>query len=88
MTPTKLVVDLIGWLGATLLLLAYALVSFKKLTGDSRPYQILNGLGGCGLIVNTWYYHSYPSSFVNFVWILIAIAALLRAGKASAAAGS
>lgn len=84
----KLVVDLIGWLGAALLLVAYALVSFKRLHGDSVPYQVLNGMGGCGLIVNTWYYHSYPSSFVNFVWILIAIAALLRAGKVSAPAGS
>jgi len=38
-------VDAIGWLGVASLLAAYALVSTKKLEGDSIAYQLLN-LGG------------------------------------------
>ena len=74
----KLSVDLIGWLGAVLLLLAYALVSFKKLRVDGGHYQLLNAVGSCFLIVNTVYYRAYPSSFVNVIWILIAIVALIK----------
>jgi hypothetical protein len=75
----KLTVDLIGWIGASLLLLAYGLVSFKKLQADSGRYQLLNALGSCCLMVNTAYYRAYPSSVVNVIWILIAIAALMKA---------
>jgi hypothetical protein len=74
----KITVDLIGWLGAGLLLLAYAMVSFRKLRVDGGSYQLLNALGSCCLIVNTVYYRAYPSSFVNVIWILIAIVALIK----------
>ena len=75
---TKLLIDLLGWSGALLLLGAYACVSFKRLRADSVAYQIVNGLGSLFLIVNTVYYHAFPSAFVNLVWICIAIAAGIR----------
>jgi energy-converting hydrogenase Eha subunit B len=78
---TKLVVDLVGWMGAGLLLTAYAMVSFKKLCPDSGYYQLLNAIGSCCLIVNTMYYRAYPSAFVNVIWILIAILASIRARR-------
>ena len=37
--------DAIGWTGAAALLVAYAMVSSKKLEGDSIPYQFLNVVG-------------------------------------------
>ncbi len=75
---TKLMIDAAGWLGAGLLLIAYGLVSFRRMRADSASYQALNGLGSLGLIVNTFYYHAYPSTFVNVVWITIAVAAGVR----------
>jgi len=75
---TKLLVDGIGWLGAAVLLLAYALVSFKKMKPDSGYYQLMNAGGSAFLIVNTLYYRAIPSAFVNLIWIFIAIAAYLR----------
>jgi hypothetical protein len=74
----KVAVDIVGWLGAGLLLLAYGLVSFQKLRADSGYYQLLNAAGSCFLIVNTAYYHAYPSAFVNLIWIIIAILASYR----------
>ena len=35
----KTLIDLIGWLGALLLLAAYAAVSFRKLHADSMAYR-------------------------------------------------
>ncbi len=65
--------DAIGWSGAAALLVAYAMISFKKLEGDSTVYQLLNIVGSLLLAVNTISYGAYPSSFVNMIWIGIAV---------------
>jgi len=65
--------DVIGWAGAAALLVAYAMVSSKKFEGDSIPYQFLNVVGSLLLAVNAISYGAYPSSFVNMIWIGIAV---------------
>ncbi|HZQ69858.1 MAG TPA: hypothetical protein VFA68_15145 [Terriglobales bacterium] len=75
---TKVAIDLIGWMGALLLLGAYGCVSFRKLGAESLIYQLANALGSCCLILNTLYYRAFPSAFVNVVWIAIAIVAGFR----------
>ena len=70
---SNLIINLIGWTGAALLLVAYALVSLKKYEGTSIAYQALNIVGSALLIVNTIHYGAYPSAFVNVVWIAIAL---------------
>ena len=39
-------VDLLGWVGAVLLLAAYGLVSARRLEGDALAYQLPNLAGG------------------------------------------
>jgi hypothetical protein len=65
--------DAIGWVGAVALLIAYALVSFKRLEGDSATFQFLNISGSILLAANTIFYGSYPSTFVNLIWAGIAV---------------
>jgi len=65
--------DAIGWVGAAALLIAYAMVSHKKLEGDSATYQLLNISGSLLLAANTIFYGSYPSTFVNLIWAGIAV---------------
>jgi drug/metabolite transporter (DMT)-like permease len=65
--------DAIGWAGAAALLVAYAMVSSKKLEGDSTTYQVLNIAGSLFLAANTIFYRAYPSSFVNLIWMGIAL---------------
>jgi hypothetical protein len=69
----QLLIDLLGWTGAVCLLLAYFLVSRKKLVGDSLNYQLLNLAGGALLTINSLYYGAFPSVAVNVVWIGIAL---------------
>ncbi len=35
-------IDVLGWMGALLILLAYALISSKQVEGNSLSYQMLN----------------------------------------------
>lgn len=72
-------VDIVGWIGAIALLVAYALVSARRVEGDSTSYQSLNLVGSILLIVNTVYYRAYPSAFLNLVWGAIAVYAIGKA---------
>jgi quinol-cytochrome oxidoreductase complex cytochrome b subunit len=74
----NILIDVAGWVGAVVLLLAYGLVSTRKTEGDSALYQLLNLAGSALLMMNSFYYGAYPSSGVNIVWIGIAIFALTR----------
>ena len=76
-----LIIDIIGWLGSILVVAAYALNIYGKLSSESTPYYALNISGSAGLIVNTLYHHAIPSMVVNVVWIGIALVALLKRSK-------
>ena len=65
--------DAVGWLGAAALLVAYAMVSSRKMEADSASYQVLNIVGSILLVANTIFYRAYPSSFVNLIWAGIAV---------------
>ena len=82
----NLAVIIIGWAGAVAVLIAYFMVSTKRLRGESLAYQLLNLAGGGCLIVNTVYRGAYPSSFVNVVWVGIALYAIAQARRARDAA--
>ncbi len=43
--PMNSLIDIAGWAGAVIVLIAYTLVSTKKLTGTSFTYQFLNVIG-------------------------------------------
>ena len=75
--------DAIGWTGAALLLVAYAMVSSKKLEVDSTAYQLLNIIGSVFLVANTIFYRAYPSSFVNVIWAGIAIFSIMTRRRLS-----
>jgi hypothetical protein len=78
----NLMIDAIGWVGAGLLLIAYGAVSSGRLGAKSRSYQVLNMIGSIFLIVNTAYYQAFPSTFVNLIWIAIAVMSLFSIQRA------
>jgi len=72
------IIDILGWTGTILYLLAYALISLKKVEGDSLLYQGINIAAGALLIANTFYWRAYPSLGLNVAWIGIAVYTLGR----------
>jgi hypothetical protein len=79
--PTNRLIDLLGWGGAAAVLVAYGLVSAGRLSGRSGVYQLLNAGGSVLLMINTYYYRAYPSTFVNVLWLGIAAYALWAGNK-------
>ena len=74
----KLAIEVVGWIGASLIVAAYALLSAGKLQGDSRAYHWMNILGAIGFVVNSGWNGAYPSAALNVVWLGIGGYALLK----------
>ncbi len=75
---TKLLVNILGWTGSILYLLAYALVSTKKTEGDSILYQGMNIFAGILLVVYTLSLGAYATTGLNTVWIAVGLYTLGR----------
>ena len=78
----NLLIDIVGWAGVLSLLAAYALVSMKKVEGDSAVYQLLNLAGSAFLILNSFHYKAFPSVGVNIAWVGIAVYTMVRRNRA------
>ena len=81
MTLLDLAIEVAGWTGAALILIAYLLLSMGKLTGQSTVYQWMNVVGAAGFTVNGWWHGALPSAALNVIWMLIGGVALWRIGQ-------
>ena len=74
----ELLIDIIGWIGSVAVIAAYGLNSYQKIKSDSYLFLILNLVGGIFLIIYTYYLKTYASTFINVVWVIVAIPALIK----------
>ena len=78
MSNLDLAVEVAGWAGALLILLAYLLLSAGKLTGQTPLYQWMNVFGGAGFVINGWWHGALPSAVLNVIWVIIGGVAIWR----------
>jgi len=74
----KLLIDILGWIGSIAVLLAYGLNSYQKLRSDSPVFYLLNLVGGILLIVYSYYKGAFANTFINVVWVMVAVPALIK----------
>jgi len=72
------IINILGWTGSVLYLLAYALVSAKKTEGDSLLYQGINIVAGIFLVIYTLSLQAYATTGLNAVWVAIGLFTLGR----------
>ncbi len=72
------IINVTGWIGSILIVAAYGLNSYQKIKSDSILFYSLNLAGGILLIVYSVYLRAYPNAFINIVWVIIAVPALLK----------
>ena len=75
---THLLINILGWTGSVLYLLAYTLVSMKKTEGDSLLYQGINIFAGTLLVIYTLSLGAYATTGLNAVWVVIGLLTLGR----------
>ena len=76
-----LLMEVVGWIGAVLILAAYAMLTAGKLQAKSIPYQAMNVVGALGFIVNSGWNGAWPSAILNVIWVGIGVVALWQIGR-------
>ncbi|MDO8585142.1 MAG: hypothetical protein Q7R85_03435 [bacterium] len=71
-------IQLIGWVGTLLIVLAYFLNSHKKIGSANLYYQLLNLIGAICLGINVLYLQAWPSLVLQIIWAMIAISVLVK----------
>ena len=74
-------IEIIGWIGAVLIVGSYFMNINGKVKSSSIIYISCNLLGGIFFTFNTYVHRAYSSMIVNIIWVIIAIAALLKKDK-------
>lgn len=73
--------EVVGWAGTTLIVLAYFLVSSKKVSSTGAPYQLMNLFGALGVGANVFHQRAWPSVALQSVWFIIALVSLVNIKK-------
>ena len=74
----NLFLEILGWVGSVLILLAYGLNSYQKIRSDSIWFYLMNLFGGVCLIVYAIYKDASANAFINIVWVIVALIAIVR----------
>jgi len=78
MISSEMIINILGWTGSVLYLLAYGLVSMKKAEGDSVLYQGMNIIAGILLVIYTLSLGAFATTGLNAVWVVIGLFTLGR----------
>lgn len=70
--------EAIGWYGTTAIVVAYFLVSFGFISGESVFFQMLNITGAMGVLWISWVKKVWQSVTLESIWAIIGIVALVR----------
>lgn len=74
---TASLIGFAGWVGAVCMLLAYALLSTRRIPAG-LAFQTLNLSGALGLLLNGASHRAWPSVLLNVAWLLFSSVALAR----------
>jgi hypothetical protein len=78
-----MIVEIVGTLGACLLLFSYFLASTGRISSESTTGPLLNLGGAIMLGVNAFVHGAIPPATLNVLWALIALVALIKQLKAA-----
>lgn len=69
--------DIVGWIGSFLVVLAYLLLSTKKLS-SGLTYQLLNLVAALCIAIGVFPKNAWFSFALQVVWGLIAVASIIK----------
>ncbi|HOI18505.1 MAG TPA: hypothetical protein PLX15_01430 [Candidatus Woesearchaeota archaeon] len=69
--------EVVGWIGMSIILFAYILISFGVLMPSSVLYQFINIIGSTGILYISFKKKAYQPALLNLIWIIVALVAIL-----------
>ncbi|MGE5212568.1 MAG: CBU_0592 family membrane protein [Nitrospirota bacterium] len=71
--------DLVGFMGVLLIIIAYLLLQLDKLPSSSPSYSLLNAAGALLIIVSLIFKFNLSAFVVEALWLLISLFGLTKA---------
>lgn len=71
--------DVIGAMGAALLVFAYLLLQLGRLDSRSLAYSLLNAVGAALIVVSLYYDFNLAAFIIELFWVLISLLGIYRA---------
>ena len=75
---TKLI-ETYGWIGIGLVFGAYAFSSYGLLQPIGITYQLINLIGGIGIMTESLTKRNYQPAVLNAIWSVVAVIAIAKA---------
>jgi hypothetical protein len=77
--------DVLGWVGAVGVLVAYGLLTIGRWQSSTLPYQATNAVCAGALLVWAISIRGWQSALLNAVWMLVGIVGIVRALRSTPA---
>jgi hypothetical protein len=71
-----MLLNVAGWLGGLLVIVAYGLLSLRWVNSDGFLFNILNTVGGALLVGTAIQAGAVPNAAINVVWVVFGLYAL------------
>lgn len=76
-----LIANIFGWTGLFLMILAYFLISTKKLVSSSFSYNFINFIAGIFVLINSFAFKIWPVFVLNIFWAIIGLSGMINSTK-------
>lgn len=73
-----MLLEIFGWAGSFLIILAYYLLQTDRLEETDLKYQSINILGAMMLGINAYYKQAWAILFLQSVWIAIGVLGIFK----------
>ena len=70
--------DLVGLIGAIMLMIAYLMLQLNKLSSDGLAYSLLNAIGASLIVVSLLVNFNLSAFIIEVFWILISFVGIYR----------
>jgi hypothetical protein len=73
--------DIIATAGVVILLIAFLLNLYKKLSANSKPYTLMNFIGAAMCGYSSYLISFYPFVVLETIWALFAVASFIKVSR-------
>lgn len=70
--------DIVGFVGVTMMVIAYLLLQLNRLSSSAPLYSLLNAVGAFMVIISLIFDFNLPAFLVEMFWLFISLFGLLR----------
>ena len=70
--------EYIGWVGVSLILIAYIGITFSVIQPETFLYACINFIGALGIIISSYAKRDFQPVVLNVIWLAVAVIGIIK----------